>query len=380
MENTLTDLIPTLYASLDIVSREITGMIPSVALNAAPTGAAKDEAIAIPVTQAATAYDVTPAVTAPDNGDQTIDSVEMKITKSRMAPVRWNGEQQLGVSNSGQYNTILAQQFAQAMRTLANEMESDLVSLYVGASRAYGTAGTTPFASSIGDTAQMRKILLDNGTPMTDLQMVIDSTAGANLRSLGQLTKANEAGTDMGLRRGELLNVNGFSIRESGQIKTHSAGSFTGSALVNNASGYAVGTKKIAFDGATAAALKAGDVVKFGTDGRMYVVSAAGTATPLDIAAPGLMSAVADDDAITMLSSYTPNMAFDRNAIQLIARVPAMPAGGDTADDVMTITDPVTGLSFQVAVYRQYRQVKYEIGMAWGVKLIKPEHVAILVG
>ena len=99
MANTLTDLIPTLYASLDIVSREITGMIPSVALNAAPTGAAKDEAIAIPVTQAATAYDVTPAVTAPDNGDQTINNVEIKITKSRMNPERWNGKQQHNKSN-----------------------------------------------------------------------------------------------------------------------------------------------------------------------------------------------------------------------------------------------------------------------------------------
>lgn len=380
MANTLTDLIPTLYASLDIVSREITGMIPAVAMNAAPTEAAKNETITIPVTQASEAYDVTPAVNAPDNGDQTIDKVDMQITKSRMVPVRWNGEQQLGVSNSGQYNMILAQQFAQAMRTLANEIEADLTATYIAASRAHGTAGTTPFATSIGDTAQMRKILLDNGAPMTDLNLVIDSTAGANLRSLGQLTKANEAGSDDPLRKGVLLDINGFAIRESGQIKTHVSGSFTGSALVNNAGGYAAGAKKIAFDGATGTALKAGDVVKFGTDGYLYAIPSAATATPFGIAAPGLMSAVADDSAITVLGNYTPNMAFDRNAIQLIARVPAMPAGGDTADDVMTVTDPVTGLSFQVAVYRQYRQVKYEIGMAWGVKLIKPEHVAILVG
>jgi hypothetical protein len=359
MANTLTGLIPTLYAALDVVSREAVGMVSAVAMNAAPTTAAKDETISIPVTPAATAYDVTPAVTAPDNGDQTIGTVDMKISKSRMAPVRWSGEEQLGVGNSGQYNTILAQQFAQAMRVLVNEMEADLTGVYTSASRGYGTAGTTPFASNIGDTAQMRKILLDNGAPMTDLQLVIDSTAGANLRSLGQLTKANEAGTDMGLRRGELLNVNGFSIRESGQIKMHTAGSFTGSAAVNNSAGYAVGAKAIAFDGATAAAVAAGDLVRF---------------------APGLMAAVADDAAISLVSGYTANLAFDRNAIQLIARVPAMPEGGDTADDVMVITDPVTGLSFQVAVYRQYRQVKYEVGMAWGTKLIKPEHVAILVG
>lgn len=220
--------------------------------------------------------------------------------------------------------------------------------------------------------------LLDNGAPMTDLQLVIDSTAGANLRTLGQLTKVNEAGTEAGLRRGELLNVNGFSIRESGQIATHVAGNATG-CLVNNSSGYNFGDVSIAYDTGSGN-FKAGDLVTFGEDKTLYCVPGDKSATPLMIAKPGLRAAVADNAAITLANDYKANLAFDRNAIQLIARVPAMPQGGDAADDVTTITDPVSGLSFQVAVYRQYRQVKYEIGMAWGVKLIKPEHVAILVG
>lgn len=60
--------------------------------------------------------------------------------------------------------------------------------------------------------------------------------------------------------------------------------------------------------------------------------------------------------------------------------VPGMLQGGDRADDVTVVTDPVSGISFQVAVYREYRRVRYEVGLAWGVKLIKPEHVAILMG
>jgi hypothetical protein len=44
-----------------------------------------------------------------------------------------------------------------------------------------------------------------------------------------------------------------------------------------------------------------------------------------------------------------------------------MPEGGDTADDVMNVTDPVSGITFQIALYRQYRQVRYEVGLAWGV-------------
>ena len=380
MANTLNKLMPELYAALDIVSREMVGFIPAVAVNAAPTGAAKGESITIPVTPTTGTHDITPGQKPDDNGDQEIGSVTMTISKSKYAPVRWNGEEQLGVSNSGTYNAILAGQFAQAMRALANEVDADLAALYVGASRAYGTPGTTPFESSIKDVAQMRKILADNGAPMTDLQLVIDTAAGANLRSLGQLTKANEADTDATLRRGLLLNISGFNIRESGQIVTHAAGSFTGAALVNNSGGYAKGATTIAVDGATAIALKAGDIVTFSGNPAHYVVASDASATPITLAAPGLMGAVADDATVTALGAYTASLAFDRNALQLIARTPAMPQGGDSADDVTVVTDPVSGISFQVAVYREYRQVRYEIGLAWGVKLIKPEHVAILMG
>lgn len=380
MGNTLNKLMPELYAALDIVSREMVGFIPAVAVNAAPAGAAKGESITIPVTPTTETHDITPGQNPDDNGDQEIGSVTMTISKSKYASVRWNGEEQLGVSNSGTYNAILAGQFAQAMRALANEVDADLAALYAGASRAYGTPGTTPFESSIKDVAQMRKILADNGAPMTDLQLVIDTAAGANLRSLGQLTKANEADTDATLRRGLLLNISGFNIRESGQIVTHAAGSFTGDALVNNSGGYAKGATTIAVDGATSIALKAGDIVTFSGDPAHYVVASDASATPITLAAPGLRGAVADDATVTALGSYAASLAFDRNALQLIARTPAMPQGGDRADDVTVVTDPVSGISFQVAVYREYRRVRYEVGLAWGVKLIKPEHVAILMG
>lgn len=72
-----------------------------------------------------------------------------------------------------------------------------------------------------------------------------------------------------------------------------------------------------------------------------------------------------------MLSEFAPNVAFDRNAFLLACRTPAMPKGGDTADDVMNVTDPVSGITFQIALYRQYRQVRYEVGVAWGLHLFK---------
>ena len=95
----------------------------------------------------------------------------------------------------------------------------------------------------------------------------------------------------------------------------------------------------------------------------------------------GLRQAIpASATLITVLGTGARNMAFARNAIAVATRAPALPAQGDSAVDRMVITDPVSGLSFEVSVYAQYRQIQYEVAMAWGCKVIKPEHLAMLLG
>lgn len=375
----LDTLIPDLYDALNIVSQEMTGYIAAVTRNTKATGAAVNEDIWVPIAGPAVAHDIVPGVTPQQPADPNIGGVTMKITKSRSVPILWNGETYLGYSNNGTMDETMRTQFAEAFRALANEVEADLAGLYKGASRAFGTPGTTPFSSGVSDSAQMRKILMDNGAPLSDLQLVIDTSAGANLRSNTQLTKANEAGTDRGLRFGELLNLNGLSIHESGQIRNHTNGNLTG-ALVNNSGGYPIGTTVIAYDTGTGMPV-AGDVVSFANAGtEKYVVSQSVSVSPMTLGAPGLMKPVADNAAIAPIGTYVPNLAFSRSALQLLARTPAMPAGGDMADDVGLVVHEQTGIAFQVAHYRGYRQVITEIGLAWGVALIKPEHVAILVG
>ena len=145
MSNTLTGLIPTIYTALDVVSREQVGFIPAVARDAKADAAAKGQTVTSPVAPKATTVDISPGATAPNDGDQDIGTVNVAITKAKMAPVKWNGEEQLAIGPSGTYNTILADQFKQAFRALANEVDSDLGALYYASSRAVGTAGVTPF-------------------------------------------------------------------------------------------------------------------------------------------------------------------------------------------------------------------------------------------
>ena len=84
--------------------------------------------------------------------------------------------------------------------------------------------------------------------------------------------------------------------------------------------------------------------------------------------------------AITVIAATDRNMFFSKSAIVLATRTPYMPIGGDSATDVMDITDPLSGLTFQVARYNQYRQVHYEVGAAWGCQMIAPRHCGLLIG
>lgn len=381
MANTLTNLIPSLYAGLDVVSRELVGLVPAVTRDSNVERAAVGQTVYSHVAPASSASDLTPAVTAPNDGDQAIGSVALNITKARGVPVRWNGEEQRGVNSNGVgYNKILADQFAQAFRTLANEMESDLAALYSSASRAYGAGGTVPFATAgdYTDASNALKILLDNGAPNSDLQMVVNTAAGANLRGK-QGGKANEAGSDAILRQGVLLDIHGFSIRESAAIKQATKG--TGTGYTSTAAGFAVGTTSIPLI-TGAGTVVAGDIVTFAGDSNKYVV-ATGIAAPgtIVLAAPGLRQAIpAAATAMTIENSGGRNMAFRRSAIVLATRMPALPQEGDMADDRMLVTDPHSGLSFEVSLYKQYRQIRYEVAAAWGVKCVKPEHLALLAG
>lgn len=378
MANTLTNLIPDLYAALAVVSREQIGMIPAVTLDPAVDRAAVGQTVRSAATPAASATDITPGVTPPSDGDQVYTNATVTISKARRVPVRWNGEEVQGVNAGPGYLNLKQQAFAQAFRTLSNEVEADLCLSYKAASRAYGTAGTAPYASDLSDPAQMRKILADNGAPMGDLQHVINTTAGARLRTLAQLTKANEAGGDSLLRQGVLLDLHGFAVRESAQIPTVTKGTGTGY-LSNNVAGYAIGATTIALDTGTGTVL-AGDVVTFAGDTNKYVVATALSAGSLTLAAPGLRQSLADNVAMTVGNNFAANLAFAREAIVLATRPPALPEEGDMAADRTLIADPVSGLVFEVALYRQYRQIQYEISLAWGYAVANPAHCAILLG
>lgn len=377
MANTLTNLLPELYVNLDIVSRELVGLIPAVTIDASANRAAKDQTIRTFVAPAASSRAITPGLYAPDDGNQTIGSVTLSISNLEAVPIRWNGEE---IASLGpDFAAVRAQQIQQAMRTLTNKIETDLAALQSKFSRAAGTAGTTPFGTAGDYTAASltRKILVDNGSPTSDLQLVIDTAAGANLRGKQAANAADPAGSTGLLRQGVLTDLNGMEVRESAQIKLPTIGSVSGTlASLVRAKGTTVLTTTADYSGT----LLAGDIVTFAGDTNQYVITSV-SASAITIGAPGLVDGTTSGTkAITVVAASRRNMAFSKSAIVLATRLPYLPPSGDAATARVTITDPRSGISFDFAEYRQYMQTHWEVQCAWGVGVIKPEHTALLLG
>jgi len=308
MANVLTDLAADIYKAADVVGRELVGFIPASTINAnGSERVAKGDVVRASFTRAATAVDVSEAMTIPEGTDQTVDNKTLSISKSRAVQIPYTGENIRSLNNGIGFETVYGDQIKQAMRALSNEIEVDLGAAAAAAATGgdVGTAGTTPFASDFDLIADGRKLLIDNGMPSNDGQasLIINTAAGAKLRNLAQLQQANTAGgTDL-LRQGILLDLQGLGIRESANV----------------------------------------DVTSGSPD-------------------------------------QVNNIFMHRAAMELAVRAPAVPEGGDSADDAMLIQDPHSGLVFEVRVYKGYRKTMIEVATAWGVKAWKPEFIAKLLG
>lgn len=372
MANTLTNLIPEFLRNLDVVSRELTGFIPGVLRDATADECAQNQTIRIPQTASVSTGSISPAMTVPEGTAQTVGNASVTLSNFKGVNIPWDTEEINAMNKGVGHSALVQSQIQQAFRSLSNEVEAAIAdAAQVASSRAYGTAGTTPFASTLGDSAQVRKILDDNGAPPSARSLVINTAAGAALRTLGQLTKANEAGNVMTLRDGELLNLHGFSVRESNEVNSHTAG--TGASYQLNGA-LAVGDTTVTVDTGSGTIL-AGDVVTIGS--HKYVVATALSGGSFTINAPGIRAVVADNTAITVNAAHAANIAFSQDAILLIARPPV---GDDGAIERELITDPRTGLTFDMSVYAGFKKRMMSISLLYAVKVLKPAHVATLLG
>ncbi len=376
MANIFTALQPVLYSAAQEVSGEPFGVISAINAIFDDKGVAIGDVVKVPVAPVASTSDYTPAMTTAAGADATASTVDIQITANKFVSWHLTGEQLRSLQNGGTDGEWVRQMVAQGMRALRNGAEAAAaLAIKQGASRAIGTAGTTPFGSDINNIADLRKVLQDNGAPLADLQLIVDTAAGLNLRKLGIIQQAYQAGNDAERRSGNFLRQFGFAISESAGIALHTKG--TGAAYVTSGS-TATGVRDIALVTGTGTVL-AGDVVTFAADAvNKYMVNT-GVAAPgtISLGRPGARVTIATANAMTVGNNFTPNMAFERNAVVGIMRPPVMPDNPLIQKTMISDQKGMTYLLLQVA---GDGMATWRLHLAYGFKVVQGEHVALLLG
>jgi hypothetical protein len=375
MANDLSTLAPTLYQAAKEVAAEPFGIIDSISADFADNPVAVGDTVDVPVAPVRVAKDFTPGNVSTTGDDAAAADIPVEITKSRKVDWHLTGEQIRSLENGNTRADWIRQLIAQGMRTLRNEAEADCgTAAKNGAGRGFGTPATTPFASDLTDLTGVRKILADNGAPMADLQLVVDTSAGLNLRNLDVITDANLSGSDAERRSGNFLRQYGFQIRESAGIGVHTAG--TGAGYLASAA-IAAGDLAAPVDTGTGTVLS-GDLVTFAGETAIHGVGT-GIAAPgtITLNRPGAASLIADTTAMTILADYTANLAFERNAIVGIMRPPVMPVNPTIQQLLISDQFGMTYLFLDIA---QYGQRTWELHLAWGFKAINGEFIVNLAG
>jgi hypothetical protein len=380
MANTLTGLIPILYESEDVVPREFIGLIQSVTADPSEDMAAVGQTIRSHVVPAMAAVNITPGVTNTNAINIPFTYVDLIINSSKAVPFAWTGEEQKGVGS--QYGSLFADEVKQAIRTLSNQVELALVqACAAGASFTAGTPGTTPFGetASLVDFGNAGLGLNQNGAPQDGRSLILGPIAMANLWTQPNMTAANEYGSPDFLQNGYFRSpINSFAVRMSNQIDINGKNTAgTGSGYVVTSGPLAAGSTTVTVGTGTGTIL-AGDTVTIGA--QTYEVATALSAGSFTIDSPGLKTSTATNATVTVAAGDVKNIILQKAGVLLATRQPAMPLGGDAASDVAVFTDPVSGISFQICMYRQYRQVTVEVGLAWGVKVLRSDYVGILAG
>ena len=379
-----------IFLGLKEVSNEPTGFIQSVNTNTGAEVAAIGDQIKIPSGTAGEVEDTPVGYGAIKESSSDVGAGTMEITESKTVTIDWKGEQQKTVMNSGSLGTILSMQFADAFRKLRNAIETaTYIAACNGASRAYGTPGTTPFGvkDDMSDLANLQGILDANGAPDTNRTVILSPAAKVNLLSKQMnMIKVNESGSEATLRTGIIMPTYGFNVRSSAAASRrnkHSTSLAGTSMAINSSTGFKAGATQLAVDGVTTVA-KAGDVITIGTAADKYVIGEGSTATKIVLNPKGIVADVADDDKIQAAGDYIASVALHRNAVALAIRPPAVPEfNGSKMDNALAreyVTDPLTNITYEIAVYGGQRQLQFQVSVAWGVKAVNGEFIALLLG
>jgi hypothetical protein len=180
------------------IAQEPVGALECVNLKFDDKRVSKNEVVLVPIDPLGALEDVQPGAVPPQGASATVTNAKITVTALRQKSRVLTGEDIRQFENQDAKNEILRQFIGNAQRLLRNEMAAAAgQAMAVSASRATGTAGTTPFAKDLSALVTARKTLRDNGCPYIDVNFVTNTAAYANMLNLGVIEQAQQAGSDI---------------------------------------------------------------------------------------------------------------------------------------------------------------------------------------
>lgn len=387
--NTLTAAIQPLLA-LGLISLRSRSILPRLVNRGyEPTPGTKMSSVSVIIPSAITATDVVPAHTAPDTGAIVPTSVNIVVDQWKEAAFTMTDKDLMQVSRG-----ILPPQAGEAIKALANAVESHLWGKFLEVPYVNGTAGTTPFAvsanSGLNDMAvyiNARAAMNARDIPDDFRYAVVNPTAAGNLLNGRQFTDASWRGDTGGIINGAIGTKLGSSWAESSQVPTNLATTLSAGAMTVNGVN-AAGATVVSFAKATnTAPLLRGNILTIATGpaaGTYRVAADVGLIvgnTNVTLTT-GLRGATAGGESVTLTATAVNNVLFHRDAVSFITRPlsESVPDGGAGLAAFDYIVDPVTGLTLRLELTREYKQWRWAYDILWGAALTRPDFAQGMLG
>lgn len=381
MANDLTEVTPKLLAQGLMALRENAIMPRLVNRGYETLAGQRGSTIDVPIPSAVAAQDVVPAATPPATADIAPTSVPVVLDQWKEAPFYLTDKDMMEVMEG-----TIPMQASEAIKSLANAIDSFLLGFYVYFYSYTGTAGTTPFGVSTVDATNARKLLNIELAPLTDRHFVLDPDAEANALNLRAFQDASWSGTVDAIIAGRLNERLGFNWWMDQNLPFHTTGTLSDGtdhqALTNGA--LVVGATTMNIDSATlTGTLVRGDTFTFAGDTQTYVVTANFTAAGNAIVgvtfSPALRTAVGDGVLISFADSHAVNIAFHRDAIAYATRPMAgAPAGLGVISQ--SAVDPISGLTLRLEITREHKRNRFSYDALYGGAVVRPGFGVVLAG
>ncbi len=339
-------------------------------------GQSKNSTVNIVVPSAVAVQTVTPGATPPSTATTTPTVVPVTLTEHEEAPFYLNDTDMMKVSMG-----IIPMQAAEAAKALANKVEQTLFANYTKFYGYAGTAGTTPYATDLSTFLAARRIAGNQLMPKQDRYNVIDTDAESNALGLRNFQDASFSSDPSVLMDGVIGRKLGALWAASQLVPTHTAGTITTGLAAKAATAQALGDTTIVCTTAAstgACALVEGDIVTFAGHDQTYTMTAAATQASansdvtLNIS-PGLTTALAGGEAVSVKSSHVVNLLLHRDAIAF-AMAPLVEANiAPGLAYMQPIIDEESGLAMRLELTREHKRWRWSFDAMWGSAVPRPE-------